>query len=51
MMKLAIARVHQALPPDCRLLLTVHDSLLVEAPTGRAEEVGGLLVSVRVRHS
>ena len=38
-MKLAIARVHFVLPSDCRLLLSVHDSVLIEAPAGRVEEV------------
>jgi len=37
--KMAISRVHRGLPPDCRLLLTVHDSVLVEAPLERADEV------------
>lgn len=30
--KLALIRLHQELPVECRLLLTVHDSVLVEAP-------------------
>ncbi|NLF67448.1 MAG: hypothetical protein GX575_00190 [Candidatus Anammoximicrobium sp.] len=43
LIKMATARVHRALPADCRLLLCVHDSLLVQAPTERAEEVASEL--------
>ncbi len=39
--KLALARLHRGLGPDCRLVFTVHDSVLVEAPSGRAAEVAG----------
>ena len=38
-MKMAIVRAHEALPSGCSLLLTVHDSLLVEAPSGDLERV------------
>jgi DNA polymerase-1 len=44
--KLALIRLHRALPPDCRLLLTVHDSVLVEAPEPRAAEVAAHLQKV-----
>ena len=31
-LKMAIARFHQEMPPECSPVLTVHDSLLVETP-------------------
>ncbi len=43
LIKLAIARVHQTLPAGCRLLLTVHDSILVEAPVDRVDEVADVM--------
>lgn len=41
--KMAAARVHRVLPADCRLLLCVHDSLLVQAPTERVAETAAEL--------
>ena len=40
-MKRAMIEVHEALlpHPDARMILTVHDELLFEVPSGRAEEV------------
>jgi DNA polymerase-1 len=35
--------VHAALPPDTRMLLTVHDELLLEAPESQAREVAELV--------
>jgi DNA polymerase-1 len=43
LMKMAVTRVHRALPEDSRLLLTVHDSVLVEVPAGRSDEVAAVL--------
>lgn len=40
--KLAIARLYHALPADCRLLLTVHDSVLLEVPARRVEDIVAL---------
>jgi len=39
-MKLALARLHAALPADARMVLTVHDSVLLEVPIDRVDEVG-----------
>ena len=43
---MAITRVHRALPPNARLLLTVHDSVLIEVPEPMVEEVRALVVEV-----
>jgi DNA polymerase I-like protein with 3'-5' exonuclease and polymerase domains len=37
-LKLAIGRLHAELPAECRMLLTVHDSVLLEAPAGKAAD-------------
>jgi DNA polymerase I len=44
-MKRAMLQVHDALAGDreARMILTVHDELLFEVPTARAEEVGALV--------
>ena len=45
-LKQAMIDVHAALAaraPDARMILTVHDELLFEAPESRAEEVGALV--------
>ncbi|HMF93610.1 MAG TPA: DNA polymerase I, partial [Vicinamibacterales bacterium] len=44
-MKRAMIDVHAALEPipDARMILTVHDELLFEVPTGKADEYGGLV--------
>ena len=42
-MKMAIIRLHKRLPSDCRMLLTVHDSVLVEAPVGQIKQVKQLI--------
>jgi len=39
-MKLALARLHAALPADVRMVLTVHDSVLLEVPIDCVDEVG-----------
>jgi len=41
--KMALARLHGALPGDCRMLLTVHDSVLIEIPEDQTEAVGRLV--------
>jgi DNA polymerase I len=41
--KLALVRLHRALPACCRLLLTVHDSVLLEVPEDRAESASRLV--------
>jgi DNA polymerase-1 len=42
-MKMALVRAHQALPAGCSLLLTVHDSLLVEVPSADVDEAAAVL--------
>ena len=44
-LKRAMIDVHAALPPDARMILTVHDELLFEAPEPRAREVAELVRS------
>jgi DNA polymerase I-like protein with 3'-5' exonuclease and polymerase domains len=44
--KMALIRLHKALPDDCRMLLTVHDSVLIEAPANRGCEVVPLIRQV-----
>ena len=38
LMKMALVRLHDALPGDVRMLLRVHDSVLLEVPAGVVEE-------------
>jgi DNA polymerase-1 len=38
-----LARLHEALPETCQLLLTVHDSVLIEVPVDREEAIGRLV--------
>ena len=42
-LKRAMIDVHAALPPDARMILTVHDELLFEAPEADAREVADLV--------
>ena len=42
-LKRAMIDVHAALPPDARMILTVHDELLFEAPESRATETAALV--------
>ena len=37
--KLALIRLHNLLPPTCRLLLPLHDAVLLEVPEAELEEV------------
>ncbi len=43
LIKTAMGAVEPALPPGCRLVLQVHDELIVEAPEPLAEEAGRIL--------
>jgi DNA polymerase I len=43
LIKKAMVDVEPALPPECRLVLQVHDELIVEAPEARADEAGSVL--------
>ena len=42
-LKRAMIDVHAALPPDARMILTVHDELLFEAPESQARDVAELV--------
>ena len=42
-LKRAMLDVHAALPPDARMILTVHDELLFEAPEAQARDVAELV--------
>ena len=42
-LKRAMIDVHAALPPDARMILTVHDELLFEVPESQAREVAELV--------
>lgn len=39
-MKLAMIEVDKKLDPDCRMLLQIHDSILLECPTKKADKAG-----------
>ncbi len=43
LMKLAMVKVAKKLPADAHLLLQIHDSILVEAPTAKAAAIGKML--------
>ena len=45
LIKKAMVEVEPALPEGCRLVLQVHDELIVEAPEGRAPDAGRILKS------
>jgi len=38
MLKMALIRLHDTLPADVRMLLPVHDSVLLEVPVALVEE-------------
>jgi DNA polymerase I len=44
--KMALARLSSELPRDCRLLLPIHDAVLVEVPRKRIEEAAKIVRSV-----
>lgn len=41
--KMALVRVHRGLPQGCRLLLPIHDAVLVEVPMDRVAECASVL--------
>ncbi|MCL2754691.1 MAG: DNA polymerase [Oscillospiraceae bacterium] len=41
--KLAMIRVHEALPQGCNLILQIHDELIIEAPETSAEQAAAVL--------
>jgi len=42
-MKLAMIKVQDQLDDDCKLLLQIHDSILLECPKGKAEKLGKMV--------
>ena len=42
-MKLAMIKVADKLDDDCKMLLQIHDSLLLECPASKAEKVGKIV--------
>ena len=42
-MKIAMINVANKLDDDCKLLLQIHDSILLEVPKSRAEAVGKMV--------
>lgn len=46
LMKLAMIKLEERLDGDCRQIMQVHDSILVECPAAKAEEVGELMREV-----
>jgi DNA polymerase I-like protein with 3'-5' exonuclease and polymerase domains len=45
LMKLALIRLHQALPPEVRLLMTAHDSVLLELPERLVAQTRDIVLS------
>ena len=43
LMKLALVRLHDTLPADVRMLLPVHDSVLLEMPEALIEETRSIV--------
>jgi DNA polymerase I-like protein with 3'-5' exonuclease and polymerase domains len=46
LMKMALIRLNDALPDGARILLPVHDSVLLELPEGLVEETRRIVVAV-----
>ena len=42
-LKWAMIRLHSALPSEAKMILTVHDELVVEAPVGQCDEVSQIM--------
>src|SRR6195256_2082963 len=47
-LKLALCEIHKALPKDAKIIATVHDEIIVEAPEAQAEQVRKLLAKIMV---
>jgi DNA polymerase-1 len=47
-LKLALCEIHKALPKDAKIITTVHDEIIVEAPDAQAEQVKKLLAKIMV---
>ena len=49
LLKMALIRLHDALPDDVTMLLSVHDSVLLEVPTELVEETSPIIVAAMER--
>jgi DNA polymerase I-like protein with 3'-5' exonuclease and polymerase domains len=47
-LKLALCEIHRALPKDAKIIATVHDEIIVEAPEAHAEQLKKLLAKIMV---
>jgi DNA polymerase I-like protein with 3'-5' exonuclease and polymerase domains len=47
-LKLALCKIHKALSKDAKIIATVHDEIIVEAPEAEAEQVKKLLAKIMV---
>src|ERR1700736_2792953 len=47
-LKLALCEIHKALSKDAKIIATVHDEIIVEAPAAQAEQVKKLLAKIMV---
>src|ERR1700736_302922 len=47
-LKLALCEIHRALPKDAKIIATVHDEIIVEAPEAQAELLKKLLAKIMV---
>jgi DNA polymerase I-like protein with 3'-5' exonuclease and polymerase domains len=47
-LKLALCEIHRALPKDAKIIATVHDEIIVEAPEAQAEQLKKLLAKIMV---
>jgi DNA polymerase-1 len=47
-LKLGLCEIHKALPKDAKIIATVHDEIIVEAPEAQAEQVKKLLAKIMV---
>lgn len=47
----AVIMLHQKLPPNCHVILTIHDSIMVESPEEIAEEVADLMEHIMMNET
>lgn len=47
-LKIALCRLHRELPADCLIVGCIHDEILVEAPSGKAADIQGMVGRVMV---
>lgn len=47
----AVIMLHQKLPPEAHVILTIHDSIMVESPESMAEEVADLMEHIMMNET